>query len=367
MNARIQDVISRIETYLKEVLRQNSRSPSSVDFQPRHAEHLAAAGFGFPNFHEYLAAAKTGSERCCGYYVPDSALVESRMAALGYPPEVVGKCAQIFAMAVSNGDGSARADLIDDLHGERQRTGSGELVNHSLLVQHFQWDITRDESSVWVTLARHGIAHDGETEDNLTCLIDLPPDVPSHYHLGQTIDVPFVARYDLEQGEDQEALFFNTNRRLEFRGNLRLMPSGRRGWGYPTIRIEQTPILDHRTPAERRGEYPVHQGPEIDEQKFESGAAAGRADMLPPSQASFDFLAGWIMTANKANSTGHMSSGQIEKAFFGALANARTLDALSDQEAFYLASQACRYLASNRIRRALEDLILEASADQNGW
>ena len=73
------------------------------------------------------------------------------------------------------------------------------------------------------------------------------------------------------------------------------------------------------------------------------------------------------MTANRMNGTGHMSTGQIDKAFYGALANARTLDVLSDQEAFHLASQSCRYLASNRVRRALEDLILEASRDEKGW
>ena len=367
MNARIHEVICRIAVGLKDVLRQSPQYPSSVDFQPRHAEQLAAAGFGFPNFHDYLAAAKAGSERCSGYYIPDSAMIKSRMADLGYPPEVIRKCIDIFAQAVSNGDGSALADLIDDLQGERQRIqGSDELANHGMLVQHFQWDITREESSLWATLARYGIAHDGETEDNLTCTIELSPDFPSHHHLMHSIDVPFVVRYDLEQGEDQEALFYNANRRLEFRGNLRLTPSGKRGWGYPTIRLGENPFVDHRTPEERQGEYPVHQGPDIDEQEFENGTDAGRADLLPSPQASFDFLAGWIMTANRVNSTGHMSTGQIEKAFYGALENARTLDVLGDHKAFHLASQACRYLASNRIRRALEQLIREASADDKG-
>jgi hypothetical protein len=286
---------------------------------------------------------------------------------LGYPREVVRECTEIFARAVSNGDGAARADLVDDLHGERQLTGSGDLLNHSLLVQNLQWDVMREESSVWGTLARHGIAHDSETEENLTCVIELSPDVPSRHHLNGTIDVLFVARYDLEQGEDPEALFFNTNRRMEFRGNLRLTPSGKRGWGYPTVRLERTPYTDHRTAQERRGEYPVHEGPEIDEQKFEMGADAGRADRPLSQHAAFDFLAGWVMTANKVNGTGHMSTGQIEKAFFGALANARTVDVLGDREAFHLASQACRYLASNRVRRALEELILEVSADEKGW
>ena len=367
MNARIRQVISRIEAELEQVSSRHPQYSSSFDFQPRHAEHLAAAGFGFPNFHDYLAAEKAGSERCSGYYILDSAMIEARMADLGYPPEVVRKCAEIFARAVSNGDDFARADLVDDLNGERLRTDSGELLNHSMLLQNIKWDLTREESSVWFTLARHGIAHDGETEDNLTCVIELSQDVPSRYHLDQTIDVPFVARYDLENGEDPEALFFNTNRRMEFRGNLRLTPSGKRGWGYPTVRLEQTPYLDQRTPQERRGEYPVHQGPEIDEQNFEMGVDAGRADRLPSPQAPFDFLAGWVMTANKLNGTGHMSTGQIEKAFFGALANAKTLDALSDHDASHLAARACRYLASNRVRRPLEELILATSADEKGW
>ena len=368
MNARIHEVDSRIAEYLKEVHEQNLQHLSSVDFQPRHAEHLKAAGFGYPNSHDYLAAAKAGSERCSGYYIPDSAMIKSRMADLGYPAEVVRKCIGIFVQAVTNGDGSARADLIDDLQGEREFIqGTDELANHGMLVQYFKWDIMREESSLWATLAMHGIAHDGKTEDNVTCTIDLSPDFPSYHHLKQTIDVSFVVRYDLEQGEDQEALFNNANRRLEFRGNLRLKPSGKRGWGYPTVRLEETPVVDHRTPEERRGGYPVHQGPEIDEQEFDNGADAGRADMQPSPQASFDFLAGWIMTANKVNSTGHMSTGQIEKAFYGALENTKTLGVLSRHEAFHLASQACRYLASNRIRRALDELIQETSADEKGW
>lgn len=366
MNTRIYEVISRIATYRKEVLSQNLQDPSSVDFQLRHAEHLAAAGFGFPNFHDYLAAAKAGSERCSGYYIPDSAMIESRMADLGYPPEVVRKCIELFVRAVTNDDESARADLVDDLKGEREfLQGTDELANHCMLVQYFKWDIVREESSLWVTLAKHGITYDGETEDNLTFTIELSPDFPSHQHLNQTIEVPFVVRYDLEQGEDQEALFYNTNRQLVFRGTLRLKPSGKRGWGYPTIRLDETPFVDHRTPEERRGEYPVHQGPDIDEQEFDNGTDAGSADMLPSPQASFDFLAGWIMTANKVNSTGHMSTGQIEKAFYGALENTKTLGVLNSHEAFHLASQACRYLASNRIRRELEELIQETSADEN--
>jgi hypothetical protein len=367
MNARIQEVVSRIAEHL-DLVRQNSQYHSSVDFQPRHAEHLAAAGFGFPNFHDYLADAEADSERCSGYYIPDSAMIKSRMAGLGYPPEVVRKCLGFFVQAVTNEDGSARADLIDDLRGEREFIhGSNKLANHGMLVQYFKWDIMREESGLWAMLARHGIAHDGETENNLICMIELSPDFPSHYHLKQTIDVPFVVRYDLEQGEDQEALFYNANRRLEFRGNLRLKPSGKRGWGYPTIRLEETPFVDHRTPEERRAEYPVHQKPDIDEQEFDNGTDAGRADMLPSPQASFGFLAGWIMTANEVNGTGHMSTGQIEKAFYGALENARTLGVFSGHEAFHLASQACRYLASNRIRRALEELIQETSTDEKGW
>jgi len=352
--------------YLKEVLlRQNPQYPSSISFEPRHAEHLAAAGFGFWNFHDYLEAEKAGGERCSGYYIPDSALIESRMTALGYPPEVARKCIWLFVQAVTNGDGSARADLVDDLRGEREYIqGSDELANHGMLVQYFKYDIMREESSLWATLATHGIAHDGETEDNLTCTIQLPRDFPSLHHLTQTINVPFLVRYDLEQGEDQEALFYNTNRRLEFCGNLRLKPSGKRGWAYPTIRLEESPSVDQRTPAERRGVYPVHQRPDIDEQEFDDGTDAGRADKLPSPQASFAFLAGWIMTANGVNGTGHMSTGQIEKAFFGALENASTLGVLSSREAFHLASEACRYLASNRIRRALEELIQETSADK---
>jgi hypothetical protein len=248
MNARIKQVISRIEASLKEVLRQNSQSSSFVAFQPRHAEHLAAAGFGFPSMHAYLAAEKAGSERCSGYYIPDSAMIAARMTELGYPPAVVGKCLEVFVQAVTNDPyGAARADVIDDLQGERMRLpGSNKLANHVMLMRHLKDGILREESSLWTTLARFGIGNDSETEDNLTYSIELPPDFPSHYHLEQIVDVPFVMIYVLHQGEDQEALFDRTNRQLGFRGSLRLKPSGKRGWTYPTIRMEETPFVDHR-------------------------------------------------------------------------------------------------------------------------
>jgi hypothetical protein len=83
MNSRIRQVISLIEADLEEVSRRHPQFLSSFDFQSRHAEHLAAAGFGFPNFHDYLAAEKAGSEPCSGYYIPDSAMIEARMAEPG--------------------------------------------------------------------------------------------------------------------------------------------------------------------------------------------------------------------------------------------------------------------------------------------
>lgn len=363
MNARIQEVVSLTVEFLRELLRLNLGY-----FHPRHAEHLVGAGFGYPNFHAYLTASKAGFERCSGYYIPDSAMIESRMIELGYPPEVARKCVDVFAQGVSNGGGFARADMIDDLQGERQFIqNSGELMNHAMMVQNLEYDIMREESSVWATLAKHGIPHDSETEDNLTCAIELSQDFPSFQHLNRTIDVPFVARYDLEQGADPEALFYKTNRRLEFRGNLRLQPSGKRGWAYPTIRLEDTPFVDHRTPEERLGEYAAYPTPDIDERQFDDGVAAGRHDTFPPSEASFDFLAGWIMTANGVNSTGHMSTGLIDRAFFGALANANALTGVGSSEAFHLASQACRYLASTRVRGALEELIQEHSEDAQDW
>lgn len=359
MNARIQEVIFLIAQFLRELLRLNPEY-----LKPRHAEHLMAAGFGYPNLHAYLAASKAGLERCRGYYIPDSAMIQARMIELGYPPEVARQCVDVFARGVSNG-GFARADMDDDLQGERQFIqGSGESMNHAVMVQNLRDDIMREESSVWTTLAQHGIPHDGETEDNLTCAIQLSQDFPSFQHLNRTVDVPFVARYDLEQGSNPEALFYKTNRRLEFRGNLRLQPSGKRGWAYPTIRLDETPFVDHRTEEERRGEYTTYPTPNIDERLFDEGVAAGRHDTPPPSGASFDFLAGWIMTAHGVNSTGHMSTGLIDRAFYGALENAKALRGIGSHEAFHLASQACRYLASTRIRGALEELIQEQAEDE---
>ena len=94
--------------------------------------------------------------------------------------------------------------------------------------------------------------------------------------------------------------------------------------------------------------------PDIDEQEFEDGYAAGRASMPPQPQASFDWLAGWVMIANGANATGHMSIGQVDKALAEALANASALGSLSPVDVLHLAAQACRSCASTRTRRALE-------------
>ncbi|MGW9065609.1 hypothetical protein ACWGPO_16085 [Achromobacter animicus] len=362
MNSRIRKAIFLATQDLKDVVRQSSRHSIPTDFQERHAEHLIAAGFGFPDFHSYLAALKANSERCAGYYIPDSARIRSRMTDLGYPPEVVRQCTQIFSRAVSE-DGSARADLIDDLHGERQYIhGSKELANQGLLRQHLEWDILREESRLWSVLAKYGLIHDRETEDNLTCWIEFQHDFPSFRDLEQAIDTPFVVSYDLERGEDQEALFYKTNRRLELRGNLRLNPSGKRGWAYPTIRLEDTPSIDQRTPEEKLGEYFSYDVPDIDDLDFNSGINVGRRNTTPPSHASFSFLAGWTMTANEVNSTGHMSTGLVDRAFYGALDNAR--EVTGDQQAIHLAAQACRYLASSRTRRALEAVIEEATAHE---
>jgi hypothetical protein len=357
MNTRIDQIVTRLGGLLEKLFTRQPQSSASLPFRPRHAEQLAAAGFGFSSMHDYRSATKAGSERCRGYYIPDSAMIELRMSELGYPPNVVRACVELFAQAVSNGDGSTRATLVDDLRGERLRVSdSDELANHSLLMETLKYDILSEESSLWPTLARFGIGYDGETEENVHVSINLAPDIPSLHHLGQIIEVRFDAIYDLDQGEDTEALFYKTNRQLGLRGNLRLKPSGKRGWAYPTIRMEETPFIDDRTPAEMQGEYAIHAAPNIDEQQFDDGADAGLADLQPASHASSDFLAGWIMTANGVNGRGHMSTGQIDKAFYGALANARTLDV---HDAHYLAAQACRYLVSSRARRALEELIQE--------
>jgi hypothetical protein len=282
------------------------------------------------------------------------------MTSLGYSDALAAKCAHLFVQAVSNGNGSTRADLAEDLQGERLRVnGSNRLAYNALMEENLKDDLLRDESLLWPVLAQHGIPHDGETEDNLEVSVDLPPDFPALRHLGNTLDVPVTAAYDLDQGEDQEALFYGNNRRLAFRGTLRLRPSGVRGWAYPTLRIDPAPFLDHRTEAEMQGNYQTYDWPAIDKDEFEDGYTAGRAGIDPVPYASFDWLAGWVMVANGANATGHMSTGQVDRALAEALANALTLDALRPADALRLAAQACRSCASTRTRRALEELIQE--------
>lgn len=366
MNARFQRVITRAQNYLEEVVSQNPETPSSVIFKLRHAEHLAAAGFGYSNVHEYLEAEKAGIERVEGYYMPDFAKIRSRMTAFRYPRAIVDKCCEVFMRAVSNDpDNAADASMHDDLQdGQSHDAGS---PNHMRLMECLKYDVLRDKSVLWKTLAKFAIENNGETEENLKLSIELPPDFPSPRYFAKVVDAPFSVVFDLNQGEDPEALFYRTNRQLGLRGNLRLKSSGKRGWAYPTIRLDETPFVDHRTPAEQRGEYLIHQGPDIDEDDFERGTKTGRAGGQPPSQASRSFLAGWVLNADGTNGTGHMSSGQIDRAFHGAWANAMSLSMLDKRDALELAAEACRYLASNRIRRALEELIQENTADDEGW
>lgn len=286
------------------------------------------------------------------------------MAALRYPAAIVEKCCTVFQLAVIN-DADNAAYALDD--GLLDVTHDEGAANHDTLKDLLKQDVLREESALWRTLVKFGIDENGDTEENLTVTIDLPPDFPSQTHFGKDVDVPFSVVYDLDQGEDPEALFYRTNRQLGLRGNLRLQPSGKRGWAYPTLRLNETPFIDHRSPAEQRGEYPAHQGPGFDEDEFVRGTATGGAGAQPPAQASLAFLAGWVLDANGMNGSGHMTTGRIRKAFPGAWANAKTLDMLSKHQAFDLAANACRYRASNRIRRALEELIQENAAEIEGW
>lgn len=264
--------------------------------------------------------------------------------------------------AVSNDpDNAAYASMHDDIADVQSHDASS--VNRERLMECLEHDLLRDQSTLWKTLAKFDIENNGETEENLKLSIELPSDFPSARYFAKVVDAPFSVIYDLDQGEDPDALFYKTNRQLGLHGNLRLKPSGKRGWAYPTMLLDELPFVDHRTLAEQRGEYSFFEVPNIDEEDFERGTKTGRDGGQPPSQASRSFLAGWVLNAAGANGTGYMSSGQIDRAFHSAWGNAKTLSIIDKHDARELAADACRYLASNRIRRALEELIHENDAD----
>ncbi len=357
MNARIKQVIFRIQDFLKTEISQNPNFSTLVKFEPRHAEHLAAAGFGYEDGYDYFEAAKAGIELCSGYYIPDSSMIRTRMLELGYPPALVDKCVGLFPPAASR-DNHVRINMVDDLHDQSMGSyGSERSSNRQALVQDLEADILDEESNLWVTLAKYGVALDKSTDDIRVTSIGLPSNFPSIHHLGQTINAPFEVIYDLQQGENPEALFRGCNRKLGFRGNLRLKPSGKRGWAFPTIRLQETPFIDDRSADEKMGEYFTYQAPNIAEKQFDAGVHAGQVGMHPPPNASFDFLAGWIMDANDKNGTGHMSTGRFREAFTGALENAAALGTVDRSDALDLAAKACRYLASSRVHPGLEELI----------
>jgi hypothetical protein len=358
MNARFKNIVSRIQTRMSEL---NQSGRLHFDFKPRHAEHLAAAGFGYVDLHSYLVAVDKGIERCTGYYIPDTSMIRSRMPALGYPTEVLQELELTFVPAATSGDGATRADLYDDLRGPRELVGGANVfANYAMLTRCLEEDVMREDGRLWSVLESYGIAYDYETEDNTRCTIELPRDFPSLHDLQQTVDARLVVRYDLEQGEDEEALFFNTNRMLEWRGTARLKPSGKRGWSYPTIKLDPTPTIDDRTSQERLGEFASYEYPDFDQQLFDDGGSAASAgsQVLPGMEPAY--LAGWILNAYGANGTGHMSTGQLHKAFYGALVNAEDLVFWSKRQQFELAADACRFLASRRVVRDLEELIEES-------
>lgn len=360
MNERISQIVSRLRVLLEQAVRDRQNINFNLPFHPRHAEQLAAAGFGYPSWHAYLAAANAKVERCSGYYVSDIRMITARMIELDYSEPFAAQCAGLFVQAVSNGDGSTRADLADDLQGKRLRDRESDRPMYNLLMsENLTYDVMREESRLWTLLANFGIAHDGETEGNCNVSIDLPHDFPAHRHLGKTIDLKMTALYDLDQGADIEELFYGRNRQLGFLGNVRLTPSGLRGWSYPTIGMEMTPFVDHRNAYEIQGNYNAYDAPDIDKQEFDDGYTAGMSNILRVPHATIDWLAGWIMVANGANATGHMSTGQVDKALADALANAYLIDTLRPTDALHLAAQACRYYASPRTRPALEELIRE--------
>lgn len=356
MNVRFKAVFS----YLAAAMREDLEISSCANFKDRHAEPIAASGFGSPNVHTYLNSPKQYPEQCRGYYRPDIAGIKACAKALGYPENLGDKFIHLFRQAVTNSGDFARADLYDDVQIVSQRPSeSDDMGDKGMMRQWLEEDLKSDRSKLWEVLAEYGVPNDGEADEHLACSIHLPRGFPGEDYLQREVDVPFTVSYDLDQGDVLDARFPGQQRQLAFRGNLRLKPSGQRGWAFPTTRLEDAPFIDDRTLAERRGNGQRFRVVELDEQQFNDGQDAGRDGNMPPGEASFSFLAGWIMDANGVNASGYMSTGQIEKAFYGALENAKSLNI---PDPLNLAAEACRYLASTRVRRALEEMISEEAA-----
>lgn len=326
---------------------------------PRHAGILASAGFGYPNEHSYLNALKNDAERCVGFYIPDSKMIARCMIEqLGYPESSLDELVRIFVQASTNfEDVGFRADFLDDLQGPPVRIGrSRDRANHVDLMRWIEHAI--DDEDRYVRKHFWKYVSDKNPADYFDYDIQAPKEFPSLHHLGRTLKFPIIAVYDLDMRADEEASHYGINRQLAFRGSVLLKPSGRRGWRYPTCRLDDVPFRDERNEAERALEPFVFPGEAVNEDEFEAGRlAAWESKPIPEERLnSLDWLAGYVMRGPNCNASGHMSTGLVDRAFSQAIAYA---EALGLFDPLRIAIAGCRQLVSTRSTRQLEAAIAE--------
>jgi hypothetical protein len=78
MNPGIKTCTERVSRLFERACQQQPEFFPETRFQPRHAEHLLAAGFGYDDAHAYRAASDARTELCQGY--PLSRLCEYRLS-----------------------------------------------------------------------------------------------------------------------------------------------------------------------------------------------------------------------------------------------------------------------------------------------
>lgn len=349
-------------SHLKELLSKHPTISKLNNFSPRHAETLAAAGFGYSSEHDYLRAVRNNVEHCVGFYIPDSQMIARRMVNdLHYPQQLLQELIWLFERAGTNDPAiQCRMDYVDDLIGPRQRiNGSKDYANREMLKRAFINALDDEDRPMRRWFWRY--VRDDNPEDHFSYELNVPQDFPNSYHLGRTINFPLKVSYDLDLGADTEASFFNYNRQLAFNGNLRITPSGRRGWRYPTFKLNEAPVRDQRSDAELRKEPYVQPGEDLDDDEFEAGRDAARHKAPIPSEKidSLAWLAGYVMRWKDGMAGGHMSTGRAFDAFHKALANAESLDLF---DPLLIAAEGCRHLASTRCSRQLEEAIADEIA-----
>ncbi|UVM05085.1 hypothetical protein [Pseudomonas laurylsulfatiphila] len=352
----------RYNLFVSHIARQFPATPAvegSKLYCRRHAGVLASAGFGYSTEFDFRIELDTGYEQCSGYYIPDRQMIAQRLIQdLGYPESSLDGLVRIFELASTNfSDVGFRADFYDDLRGPRHLfVGSRERVNPAIFKRLITESIDDEDRPTRKRFWQ--FVRDDNPADYFDYAFKVPQDFPSSYHLQRTIRFSVVAAYDLDMGGDQEASFFGTNRQVAFRGSVRLRPSGRRGWHFPTCRLEDVPFRDERNEAELAGEPYAFPGEGLDDAAFEAGRMASwEKDPIPADKVhSLDWLAGYVMRGENCNASGHMSTGLVDRALVQAIDYAESLQLF---DPLRIAIEGCRHLASTRNTRQLEEAIAE--------